>query len=337
MHSKFDEDSLLCTHIINMELGWIEIFVSATITILLVFIGCLVLGLQISSIKSTISNNQASMTQTISETVSNIKKTTDDQGIKLYNLGQSQSTDHNRLLQMQLDQIKQQQQFQATEANVKVSQEKLTQMQNGKTPFTSLKVGPTSFASTDAGNFKIDTGSSSNLNLTAKNLNMSNDSCINLGNQTICNTQGNLNMSGNFNTSNILLGGNISLTSQEDQLYIKDSSGHSKGMAVNGIRQTQPGSMIDYNGYGLGEYDNGIIRTYAPASSGSMISMSFASPTGFRDVVQVTESGVQDKVTVQGDMNVTGTISNPDFQQAMSKINIALAQIAVLQESLGKS
>jgi len=198
---------------------------------------------------------------------------------------------------------------------------------SGSRKFSALRIGPATLQGETNGNFMIDTGTSSSLDLTAKQLTMKSNACIQIGSNTICNTIGGWNATGNWTTSNVITANNynlsnLNISNKDGNLYVQDLKGVAKGITVNGIKQTAEGKMIDYNGYGLGEFDNGTIRTYAPSLAGSKIAMSFGTTGKFRDVVQVQNAtgSAKDQINIAGDVTVTGALNNPSFATAQTQI-----------------
>ena len=326
------------------DISWIEICITTVITIIFVFIGCLVLGLQVRSIKSNIESQKSSQL-TLEETIlknnkkyDSILKNTEN----TTNLIKNNLIDRDFGLQdikYQLLSIDQEQTNFRNDMFVNTLQTKNTldilgkdfnKLTSGNKQFTGLDLGST-YMSTQNGKFTIDT---SNVVFNASNMSLSRPgACIQLGNNTICNKENGTNISGTFSTSNMNIG-NMQLTSQNGRLSLTDSNGLSQGINVNGIKQTMPGSMIDYNGYGIGEYENGVMRTYAPLNNTSKLSMGFQNTdSSFQDVMFVQKTGM----TVNGDVNISGNITNPQIQNAINQsqqaITIANNILATLQES----
>ena len=221
-----------------------------------------------------------------------------------------------------------------TAKDVEKTKGDLKKVASGTIPFPTLNIGSTNMI-TQNGDLTITTGS--NIILNSSNITLpSNKSCIHLGNNKICNTMyGGLEFGdGPLSTSNLNIG-NIQLKTKNDGfLSLVDSNGVSQGITINRIKQTMPGSMIDYNGFGIGEYENGIMRTYAPAKPSSRLSMGFQKTDAtFEDVMFVQKSGM----TVNGDVNISGNIINPQLQNAITQseqaITIAKTVLATLQEA----
>jgi len=338
-----------------------EIGISTVIAIVLIAIGCIVLGLQIKTIKSNISTNQSATTTqfgtvnqqlgTTNTSISNIQSDTGalkaaaaDQETNLYNLDQDLAQ-YKRTEKSYVDGQMQTVNTNTNNLKFKIgsTQESVDTLASGARPFTALRVGPATFQREANGNFLIDSSTASNVDFTAKQLNMKSNACIQMGSNTICNTIGGWNVTGNWTTSNIITANNynlsnLNISNKNGNLYVQDLKGISKGITVNGIIQTTEGSMIDYNGYGLGEYSNGTLRTYAPSKAGSTLAMSFGTTGNFRDVVKVQNAtgSARDTISIAGDVSVTGALTNTAFQAAQTQLATALTDIKTLKDSVAK-
>ena len=328
------------------DISWIEICITTVITIIFVFIGCLVLGLQVRSIKNNIASQKTSQESLEKTILNNARK---------YDSILSNATKNEIYLQDQLNHqnsslrhmnrfvntIDQEQSNIRRNMNINTIQttnalntidRNLTDYTSGVKSFPALDIGST-YMRTQNGNFTINTGSN-NVVFNSSNVSLPmSGACIQLGNNTICNKENGMNVSGKFSTSNMNIG-NLQLSSKNGRLTLMDSNGISQGINVNGIKQTMPGSMIDYNGYGIGEYENGVMRTYAPLNNTSKLSMGFQNTdSSFQDVMFVQKTGM----TVNGDVNISGKITNPQLQNAITQsrqaITIANNVLTTLQET----
>lgn len=336
----------------------LEIFITTIITIILVFIGCLVLGLQISSIKSTLTSQQKVQETTINTLTSveqslqkniyslsnaqlGMNKKIFSQGVDIYNTQEGL----NKFQNLQKDQIKTVNNLMNSNVSLQLGIEKanigLSNVTSGKTEFTALKVGPATISRNIKGDLMIDTSATGGIVFNASNASLPIDgSCLQIGMGKLCNNNNTFFLSGNINTSNLGVS-DLRFTSQEGMLSIQDKNGMPRGVILNGIKQTMPGSMIEYNGYGIGEYGNGNIRTYAPTKPTSQISMSFKNPDStFKDVLSVKNDGLK----VNGNVTISGNIMNDQMAQikmqaqqaqlqAARAITIASNALATLQET----
>lgn len=341
----------------------VEICITTIITVLLVFIGCLVLGLQIKSIKSTISSQQTLQNNTLNSLTTmeadfqaqlysmsndsyNLKKNVISQGVDIYNAQQGLNKFQNvqqqqassisgvisKNAQLNNSLITTNNNVTNTNSILNSTNDNLNNLVKGDTPFSSLKVGQVTFQPNIMGDFTLNTSGSNFVIGSSNTIFQTPGACIQLGANKICNMGDNLNVSGNLMTSNITIG-NVGLTTQEGMLQLQDNNGLSRGLILNGIKQTMPGSMIDYNGFGIGEYENGVMRTYAPSGTTSKISMSFQNPdSSFTDVVSVKGDGLN----IQGNLTISGSINNSQIQTALAQsqqaLSIANTALATIQE-----
>ena len=313
-----------------------EILITTVITIFLVFIGCLVLGLQISNIKTTLSSQKKAQDATstslssleksltgnifsLSNVQVDMKKQMYNQGVDIYNAQQGL----RGMGSVQQEEVKTRANMKNVDVKMQADLDKvnagLGAAMSGKAPFSALAVGPATLSRDTRGNLLINTGSNG-IVLNASNVSLPLDgSCLGIGMGKLCNTNNTFSLSGNVNSSNIGIA-DLRVTSEEGKLNIADKYGMSRGVILNGIKQTMPGSMIDYRGYGIGEYENGNMRTYAPSSATSRISMSFKNPdASFKDVVSVKREGMD----IAGDVKISGKIDNKGLQQIMNQSQAA--------------
>ena len=335
-----------------------EILITTVITILLIFIACIFLGLQISDIKTSLSKQKKAQDDTstslssFKETINgnvyslsnvqmNLNKQMYNQGVDIYNAQQGLKTLGN----VQQEEVKTRINMKSTDVKMQTDINKvnlgLDAAMSGKSPFSSLAVGPATIGRDMKGNLLINNGenglvfNTNGIVINASNASMPIDgSCLGIGMGKLCNKNNTFSLSGNVNTKNMGIA-ELRMTSEEGMLNIADKNGMSRGVILNGIKQTMPGSMIDYQGYGIGEYENGNMRTYAPSKPTSQISMSFKNPDNtFNDVVSVKKDGL----SVKGDVKISGKINNSDLQllkeQSQTAQNNSTRTMSILNQAI---
>lgn len=317
------------------DISWTEILIAISISIILIFIGCLILGLHVQSIKNNINTNKFNVD-------SSIGKISDEATIRNNNLNNvlnQINSNINVQSKSNIDIVKQlgtlsnigSSNISTLDAQIKLVNDSIAKLQNGSNKFSSLSIQDSYIkVSNDA----MRVGGKNAIYMDANKLFLNSNSCLLFGSNELCSSNNDFKLN-HVKVNNMQIN-NMNMSTSNNILNLRDEKGSPYKIESSGIIQQNKGSMIDFQGNGIGKFSDGM-RVYIPGNiTRNKIALSYFDNDEFIDILSVEKSkdGSSDTAKVMGDLVIQGNIYNSNMAEFVDYIFTEIHQLKMENSEL---